>query len=295
MTVKGERFSSQADPELLAALRDLAKRDGRHFQVVLEEAIRDYIEARAKEKPRASVMAHFDASMVKNHRLGELLAKRVWPFQGRKSASGIRVKRWGDLSNEDCAEYGLESFMGMVTEVHHDCHDFWCSSEADLVMMVKFYVGNSLLTENRESYIGAYLWWAKQYAEDGIPVLDERPLQKLIIQPLDDGNVAIIKGYIDHDKVVGSSGELGLIDQRTAEYLAVNPCRVPDIPQYPTDTTPTFFCQRTEGTWHLARLASDSEDKEEDLQLHRQWTFASIPENPNRTTKTYLKSMDEAG
>ena len=75
MTVKREKFSSRADPRLLAELRDLAKRDGRHFQVVLEDAIRDYIVARAQEKPRASVMAHFDASKVKNHRLGELLAK----------------------------------------------------------------------------------------------------------------------------------------------------------------------------------------------------------------------------
>ena len=75
MTVKREKFSSQADPELLAALRDLAKRDGRHFRVVLEDAMRDYIVARAQENPRASVMAQFDASKVKNHRLGELLAK----------------------------------------------------------------------------------------------------------------------------------------------------------------------------------------------------------------------------
>ena len=75
MTVKREKFSSQADLELLAALRDLAKRDGRHFQVVLEDAIRDYIETRAQDKPRASVVAHFESSVAKNHRLGELLAK----------------------------------------------------------------------------------------------------------------------------------------------------------------------------------------------------------------------------
>ncbi len=37
--------------------------------------MRDYIVTRAQETPRASVMAHFDASKVKNHRLGELLAK----------------------------------------------------------------------------------------------------------------------------------------------------------------------------------------------------------------------------
>ena len=70
-----EKFSSQVDPDLLAALRSLAKQDGRHFQAVLEDAMRDYIESRAQEKPRAAVMAHFQASVEKNQRLGKLLAE----------------------------------------------------------------------------------------------------------------------------------------------------------------------------------------------------------------------------
>ena len=74
MTLCREKFSSQADSKLLGALRELAKKDGRHFQAVLEDAMRDYIETRAEGKPRASVMAQFQASVVKNRRLGELLA-----------------------------------------------------------------------------------------------------------------------------------------------------------------------------------------------------------------------------
>jgi predicted transcriptional regulator len=70
-----QKFSSQADPELLASLRTIAKQDGRHFQAVLEDAIRDYVEARQQEKPRASVMAHYQASLERNRKLGELLAK----------------------------------------------------------------------------------------------------------------------------------------------------------------------------------------------------------------------------
>jgi len=70
-----QKFSSQADPELLTALRTIAKQDGRHFQAILEDAMRDYIEARRQDKPRAEVMAHFRASVEKNRRLGELLAK----------------------------------------------------------------------------------------------------------------------------------------------------------------------------------------------------------------------------
>lgn len=75
MATRREKFSSEADPELLAALRGIAKKEGRQFQAVLEEAIRDYIESRTQEKPRSSVMAHFHASVDKNRRLGELLAQ----------------------------------------------------------------------------------------------------------------------------------------------------------------------------------------------------------------------------
>ena len=75
MAIRREKFSSQADPELLTELREIARADGRQFQAVLEDAIRDYIESRAQEKPRASVMAHFQSSVEKNRRLGKLLAK----------------------------------------------------------------------------------------------------------------------------------------------------------------------------------------------------------------------------
>ena len=75
MVVQREKFSSQASPELLAAARDIARQEGRHFQAVLEDALREYLENRGRNKPRASVMAHFQASVERNRRLGELLAK----------------------------------------------------------------------------------------------------------------------------------------------------------------------------------------------------------------------------
>ena len=70
-----EKFSSQASPELLARMREIARKEGRHFQAVLEDAMRDYIESNAQEKVRPEVLAHFQASVEKNRRLGELLAK----------------------------------------------------------------------------------------------------------------------------------------------------------------------------------------------------------------------------
>ena len=41
-----KKFSSQASPELLAALRAAAREEGRHFQAVLEDAMRGYLEAK---------------------------------------------------------------------------------------------------------------------------------------------------------------------------------------------------------------------------------------------------------
>lgn len=75
MAVPRQKFSSQASPELLAAVREIARKEGRHFQAVLEEALREYIENRDREKLRSSVMAHFRVSVEKNRRLGELLAR----------------------------------------------------------------------------------------------------------------------------------------------------------------------------------------------------------------------------
>lgn len=75
MRVPREKFSSQASPELLTAMREIARREGRQFQAVLDDALREYIENRSREKPRSSVMAHFRTSVERNRRLGELLAK----------------------------------------------------------------------------------------------------------------------------------------------------------------------------------------------------------------------------
>ena len=70
-----EKFSSQAAPELLSKMREVARSDGRHFQAVLEDAIQEYLDNRAQQKVRPEMMAHFQASLEKNRRLGELLAK----------------------------------------------------------------------------------------------------------------------------------------------------------------------------------------------------------------------------
>ena len=70
-----EKFSSQAAPELLSKMREIALSDGRHLQAVLEDAMRGYIEGREQQRVRPNVMAHYRASLERNRRLGELLAR----------------------------------------------------------------------------------------------------------------------------------------------------------------------------------------------------------------------------
>lgn len=73
--VTREKFSSQAAPEVLAALREIAQRQGRQFQAVLDEALRDYIGRQQSERPRNHVMASFAASLDEFDSLYRELAK----------------------------------------------------------------------------------------------------------------------------------------------------------------------------------------------------------------------------
>ena len=70
-----EKFSSQANPELLEGMREIARKEGRHFQAVLEDAMSAYIESKTQERVRPEFMGHFNASLERNRRLGELLGK----------------------------------------------------------------------------------------------------------------------------------------------------------------------------------------------------------------------------
>lgn len=70
-----EKFSSQAAPEVLAALRRIAEAEGRQFQAVLDEALRDYIDRHQSERPRRHVMAAFASSVQEFDSLYRELAK----------------------------------------------------------------------------------------------------------------------------------------------------------------------------------------------------------------------------
>ncbi|HRE14805.1 MAG TPA: hypothetical protein PLD37_11470 [Usitatibacteraceae bacterium] len=74
-TLAKEKFSSQAAPEVLEALRGIAESQGRQFQSVLDEALRDYIDRQQRQRPRQHVMTSFAASLDEFDTLYRDLAK----------------------------------------------------------------------------------------------------------------------------------------------------------------------------------------------------------------------------
>ena len=70
-----EKFSSQAAPEVLTAIRQIAERQGRQFQTVLDEALRDYIDRQQQQHVRRHVMTAFAASLDEFDDLYRELAK----------------------------------------------------------------------------------------------------------------------------------------------------------------------------------------------------------------------------
>lgn len=70
-----EKFSSQAAPEVLTALRKIAESEGRPIQEVLDEALREYIERKEKGQPRRQVMDAFSRSLNEFDQLYRELAK----------------------------------------------------------------------------------------------------------------------------------------------------------------------------------------------------------------------------
>lgn len=69
------KFASQADPHLLAGFKDLARKEGRQFQSLLDEAMREYLERKQTGRARRHVIAAYEESLVKFDKLYAELAK----------------------------------------------------------------------------------------------------------------------------------------------------------------------------------------------------------------------------
>lgn len=70
-----QKFATQVDPILLAKTREIAHREGRQLQSVVEEALADLVEKKSGERSRPEVIAHYEATVSQFDSLFERLAK----------------------------------------------------------------------------------------------------------------------------------------------------------------------------------------------------------------------------
>ena len=75
MSATREKFATQVNSEILSAVRNLADKEGRQLQVLVEEALADLIEKRKKATPRAHVVGAYLASHDKYASLYKKLAE----------------------------------------------------------------------------------------------------------------------------------------------------------------------------------------------------------------------------
>ncbi len=72
MSETRQKFATQVDAEILAAVRRLAEAEGRQIQALVDEALADLIEKHRQSKPRARVMGTYLGS---HERFGALYKK----------------------------------------------------------------------------------------------------------------------------------------------------------------------------------------------------------------------------
>lgn len=70
-----EKFATQVDSAVLSAVRDLAEKEGRQIQALVEEALSDLLEKRRSGRPRAHVLEAYRSSLEKFDPLYQKLAK----------------------------------------------------------------------------------------------------------------------------------------------------------------------------------------------------------------------------
>lgn len=69
------KYASQADPDLLEAMRRIARDEGRQFQAVMEDAMREYLDRRRGEEPRDEVRRIVQEDMERYAWLARKLAE----------------------------------------------------------------------------------------------------------------------------------------------------------------------------------------------------------------------------
>ena len=69
------KFATQMSEDMLLLLRETAKQERRQIQSILEEALREYFEARQRTKARRHVVEALQASMAEFDSLYDELSK----------------------------------------------------------------------------------------------------------------------------------------------------------------------------------------------------------------------------
>lgn len=69
------KFASQAEPEVLDGLQEIAAREGRQLQAVLGDAMREYLARKRQQAPRRNVLEAFQKSLDERDELYRSLAK----------------------------------------------------------------------------------------------------------------------------------------------------------------------------------------------------------------------------
>jgi hypothetical protein len=69
------KFSSQAEPDVLDGLQEIAAREGRQLQAVLGDAMREYLAHKRQQAPRRNVLEAFQESLEERDELYRSLAK----------------------------------------------------------------------------------------------------------------------------------------------------------------------------------------------------------------------------
>jgi len=75
MSQARQKFATQVNSEILAAVRALAQSEGRQLQALVDEALTDLIEKHKNLGPRAHVMAAYLSSFDKYEPLYKKLAE----------------------------------------------------------------------------------------------------------------------------------------------------------------------------------------------------------------------------
>ena len=69
------KWSTQVDPQALEELKNVAKREGRQLQALVDEAVHDVIEKHRRDKPRPHVITAYRTSLDRFDALYQKLAE----------------------------------------------------------------------------------------------------------------------------------------------------------------------------------------------------------------------------